>query len=79
VYGLSLIMAIFVTVFPTFLLSEGIRRVGSGNASILASIGPIFTIVLATVLLDEEIDFLQIAGTFLVLAGVFLIGWKGRR
>nr|WP_184180046.1 DMT family transporter [Rhabdobacter roseus] len=79
VYGLSLVMAVFVTVLPTFLLAEGIRRVGSGNASLLASIGPIFTIVLATLLLGEEIDFLQIAGTFLVLAGVVLIGWKGKR
>ncbi|TDB59121.1 DMT family transporter [Arundinibacter roseus] len=79
VYGISGIMAVFVTVFPTFLLAEGIRRIGSGNASILASIGPIFTIVLASVVLHEQIDFWQGLGTFLVLAGVCWIGWKGKK
>jgi drug/metabolite transporter (DMT)-like permease len=77
VYWIGIIMALFVTVLPTFAITEGIKRVGSGNASIIASIGPIFTIFLATTILDESISLLQILGTLLVLAGVFLIGWKG--
>lgn len=79
VYYISLIMALFVTVLPTFMLAEGIKRVGSGNTSIIASIGPIFTIVLATLVLDERIDLLQMTGTLLVLAGVVLVGWKGKK
>jgi drug/metabolite transporter (DMT)-like permease len=79
VYTISLGMALFVTVLPTFMLAEGIKRVGSGNTSIIASIGPIFTIVLATVVLDEQIGLLQLAGTLLVLAGVVLVGWKGKK
>jgi drug/metabolite transporter (DMT)-like permease len=77
VYAISGIMAVFVTVLPTFLLAEGIRRIGSGNASILSSIGPIFTIALASLLLNEYIGLIQGAGTGLVLAGVVWIGWKG--
>ena len=79
VYWLSIIMAIFVTVIPTFTMSEGIRRVGSGNTAIMASSGPIFTIVLATTFLGEQITFLQIVGTLFVLLGVFLISWKGEK
>jgi drug/metabolite transporter (DMT)-like permease len=79
VYGLALLMAVLVTVIPTFMIAEGIKRIGSGNASIVASIGPIFTIVLATTLLDETISLFQLVGTVLVLLGVFLIGWKGRK
>lgn len=79
VYALGLGMGIFVTVVPTFLIAEGIRRVGSGNASIIASIGPIFTIILSTTILHESISNEQIIGTLLVLAGVFLIGWRGRK
>lgn len=79
VYWIGLTMALLVTVLPTFALTEGIKRIGSGNASIIASIGPIFTIFLATAILDEHISVLQILGTFLVLLGVFLIGWKGRK
>ncbi|QJW91725.1 DMT family transporter [Spirosoma taeanense] len=77
VYALGLGMGIFVTVIPTFMIAEGIKRVGSTNASIIASVGPIFTIVLSTAVLHEVISQEQILGTFLVLAGVFLIGWKG--
>ncbi|WP_234736228.1 DMT family transporter [Tellurirhabdus bombi] len=79
VYWLSFLMAIVVTVIPTFMMTEGIKRVGSGNASIIASIGPIFTIVLATSLLNESISMHQLVGTLLVLVGVFLIGWKGKK
>lgn len=79
VYALGLGMGIFVTVVPTFLIAEGIKRVGSGNASIIASIGPIFTIILSTTILHESISNEQIIGTLLVLAGVFLTGWRGRK
>lgn len=79
VYTITGVMAVFVTVLPSFLLAEGIKRIGSGNASLLASIGPIFTIVLASVVLGEHIGFLQGAGTLLVLGGVVWIGWKGQK
>ena len=79
VYLLSGTMAVVVTVIPTFMIAEGIKRVGSGNASIIASVGPVFTIILATSLLGEDISILQLLGTALVLAGVFLIGWRGKK
>ncbi len=79
VYVLGLSMGIFVTVIPTFMIAEGIKRVGSGNASIIASVGPIFTIILSTTILHETISTEQIVGTLLVLTGVFLIGWRGRQ
>ncbi|GAB3539673.1 DMT family transporter [Spirosoma fluminis] len=79
IYGLGLGMGIFVTVIPTFMITEGIKRVGSGNASIIGSVGPIFTIVLSSTILHERISTEQIVGTLLVLTGVFLIGWRGNR
>jgi threonine/homoserine efflux transporter RhtA len=41
VYEYSIAMAIFSTVLPVFLLSFAIRRIGSGSASLIASIGPV--------------------------------------
>jgi len=79
VYWIGIAMAIFVTAIPTFMLSEGIKRLGSSNASIINSIGPVFTIVLATTILGEAISGGQVVGTFLVLLGVLLIGWKGKK
>lgn len=79
VYALGLGMGMFATVLPTFMIAEGIRQVGSGNASIIGSVGPIFTIVLSATVLNETISREQITGTLFVLAGVFLIGWRGNR
>ncbi len=79
VYQIGFLLATVATVFPTFVISEGIKRIGSSNTSIIASIGPVFTIILATTILDEIITPIQIIGTGLVLLGVFLIGWKGKK
>lgn len=77
VYWLSFWMAIGSTVVPTFLISEGIQRIGSGNAAIVGSVGPIITIALAYVWLGETVGLLQLFGTLLVLGGVLLITWRG--
>lgn len=79
VYWLSITMAVFTTVIPSFMISEGIKRIGSGNASIIASIGPIATIIMANIFLDEIINSWQIIGTFIVLGGVWMISWKGKK
>lgn len=76
VYALSFAMAVFSTVLPVFLLSAGIRRIGSGRASLVGAIGPVSTIALAYVFLGEAITPAQIAGSLLVLAGVGVIGYK---
>ena len=79
VYALGLGMGIFATVLPTFMIAEGIKRIGSGNASIIGSVGPVFTIGLSATVLNETISWEQGIGTLFVLAGVFLIGWRGNR
>ncbi|MEQ8304223.1 MAG: DMT family transporter [Cyclobacteriaceae bacterium] len=78
VYLLSFGMAIVSTVVPSYLRSEGIKRIGSENAAIVTSIGPASTIIQANIFLDEPIFALQIAGTILILSGVLLIGWKSK-
>jgi drug/metabolite transporter (DMT)-like permease len=73
VYGYSIAMAILSTVLPVFLLSYAIRRIGSGKSSLIGSIGPVSTIFMAHVFLNESVSLLQIAGSLLVLAGVLVI------
>jgi len=73
VYWLSIFIAIFATVVPSFLVMEGIKRIGSANASIISSVGPISTIVLAYFLLDEKFGNIQMIGTLVVIAGVLII------
>lgn len=76
VYWLALLMAILSTVLPAFLVSEGIRRIGAGNAAIIGSVGPISTIVLAYVFLGERLAPIQWLGAFLVIGGVLVISLK---
>ena len=73
VYWLSLLMAAACTVLPIALMSEGIRRIGSSHASIIGSVGPIATIFLGFVFLDEPITAVQLLGAGLVMAGVLAI------
>ena len=79
VYELSLAMAIFSTVLPVFMLSFAIRRIGSGSASLIGTIGPVSTIYMAYVFLGEHISMLQIAGSILVLCGVLIVSLNSRR
>ncbi|WP_061242068.1 DMT family transporter [Leptospira interrogans] len=73
-YGLAL--GILTTVIPAYLTTEGIRMIGSGRAAIIGSTGPISTILLAWIFLEEPITSSGIAGTILVLTGVLWIGRK---
>ncbi len=73
-YGIML--AVFSTVLPSFMLSQGLKKIGSNNVAIISGIGPVSTIVQAHFILGEKIFAAQIAGTLLVIIGVLLIGWR---
>jgi drug/metabolite transporter (DMT)-like permease len=76
-YGIAL--AIIATVIPSFMMSSGMKKIGSNNVSIITSIGPVSTIIQAAVFLNEPILMEQILGTLLVMVGVVLIGWQTTR
>lgn len=78
-YGLFLGLAVLSTVIPIFMISEGIRRLGAGNTSIIASVGPVATIFLAWLFLGEPVTWIHLAGTAMVLFGVWLVGWRQHR
>jgi drug/metabolite transporter (DMT)-like permease len=75
-WGYGILLAIFATVLPSFLISFGMKRIGANNVAIISGIGPVSTILQAHFILGESIFPAQIAGTLLVIAGVLLIGWK---
>ena len=73
VYGYGVAMAIFATVIPSFLISEGIKRIGASNAAIIGGVGPVSTIVLASIFLGEQFTVPQMIGTAMVIIGVIYI------
>jgi len=76
VYGLSAVMAVFCTVLPALLMSEGLRRVGANQASLIGTIGPVLTMALGVAVLDERLGPLQLLGAALVVSGVALVSLR---
>jgi drug/metabolite transporter (DMT)-like permease len=79
VYLLGLAMAIFCTLIPSFLVSAAIERLGASTFSIFGSIGPVATIILAFIFLDERITSLQVLGMCIVILGVTLVSLKRKK
>ncbi len=69
-------LAVFATVLPSFMLSQGFKRIPTNNVAIVSSIGPVSTIIRAHFILGKKIFATQVAGALLVIAGVLLVGWR---
>ncbi len=76
-YGI--LMGIFSTVIPSFLISAGIKYLGATETSIISSIGPVSTIILSVVILGEVFNLYQVIGTLLVLCSVVYITLTGSK
>jgi drug/metabolite transporter (DMT)-like permease len=70
VHALGAAMAIFSTVLPIWLVAEAMRRIGAGPASMVGTLGPVLTILLAALVLGEPLGVLQVCGAALVIFGV---------
>lgn len=68
-----LALALIATVIPSFLISGGMKRIGSNDLAIITSIGPVSTLFQARWILGEPFSFEQILGTILVVVGVLLV------
>ncbi|HRP31686.1 MAG TPA: DMT family transporter [Agriterribacter sp.] len=75
-WGYGLLLAVVATVLPSFMISLGMKKIGSSNVAIISAIGPVSTIVQAYFILGEPLFTEQIVGTILVIGGVLLIGWQ---
>jgi drug/metabolite transporter (DMT)-like permease len=75
VYFLSVINAIFCTVLPVFMTMIAVQRIGAATASQAGMIGPVSTLFWA-LFLAEPITGWQIAGTVLVMGGMYLLTRK---
>lgn len=78
VYLLTMVLAFFCTVIPSFLMNRGIAIVGSGKTAMMGSFGPVITLFLGAWLLQEELTLIQLVGAGLVIGGVTLTGRQNR-
>lgn len=70
VYAWCVLLAIVFTVMPAFMLSAGIRRVGSAKAGGIGMVGPLATLLIAALVLDEQVTLMQIAGFMVVVVAI---------
>lgn len=76
VMQLSLVNAIFCTVLPVFLTMIAVARIGAPGAAQAGLVGPVSTLFLGAMLLNEPITVIQLLGTTLVLSGIYLLSRK---
>ncbi|MDO6738006.1 DMT family transporter [Wenyingzhuangia sp. 2_MG-2023] len=76
VYLYALVMAFFCTVLPSYLVSFAIQKLGASKFSIIGSVGPVFTILVAALVLGERITFVQAIGVVVVIIGVRVVSKK---
>ena len=73
VLWLSLLNATACTVVPVLMVMMAIERIGSGLAAQVGMVGPMSTILMGVLLLDEPMNLWVVAGTVLVLLGVYVV------
>jgi drug/metabolite transporter (DMT)-like permease len=76
VYWLSLANGIFCTVVPVFMTMMAVQKIGAPTASQAGMVGPISTLFFGALILGEPITAVQLGGTALVLAGIYMLSLK---
>lgn len=72
-YGLAAANALFCTFLPVTLTMAAVRRIGAGTTAQLSVLGPVSLLFLGAWLLDEPITVVQLIGTAVVVAAVWLL------
>ena len=73
VWGYCAVLAVMCTVVPSYLVNEAIVRIGATRASVIGSVGPVVTMLLAIVVLKEPTSIQHLAGMLIVVLGVTLV------
>ncbi len=78
VIWLSVLNATLCTVVPVMLVMMAIERIGAGLAAQVGMVGPMATMVMGVLVLDEAFTVWLVAGTVLVISGVLVCSRSGR-
>jgi drug/metabolite transporter (DMT)-like permease len=70
---LCLVLAMFCTVIPSFMIAEAISRIGPGPMSAIGGVGPVVAAWAAVVILHEPFGWAHIAAMALTILGVWLL------
>ncbi len=74
VYGYGALLAIAGTVAPALLMGEGLKRVGAQRFALISTIGPVGTVLLGWLVLDERVGVLNTLGMVLTIVAGAAMG-----
>ena len=73
------LLALISTVIPSFMISEAVAKIGAAQTGIVGTLGPIITILLAILVLNEPFSIYHAIGITLVITGVMLLVVKKKK
>lgn len=73
-----LAIALLSTVLAILTFFAGLQRLGAARASMLSTLEPVVTVVLAALLLGEQVGWTQALGGTLILVGVLWLARRGQ-
>ncbi len=76
VYVYGLLLAFVCTVIPSYMINEAILKIGATRTTVIGTIGPVLTMILAILLLGEPSSVWHFFGMFLAIVGVSLVAKK---
>lgn len=79
VLWLSVLNATLCTAAPVLMVMMAVERIGASAASQVGMVGPLSTLLMGAWLLDEPFTLWVVAGTGLVILGIYVFGRSARR
>lgn len=76
IYVYGLILAFVCTVLPSFMINEAIVRIGATRTTVIGSVGPVLTMLLAILVLNEPSSVQHFIGMLVVIIGVSFVAKK---
>jgi drug/metabolite transporter (DMT)-like permease len=73
VLWLAVLNATLCTFVPVLLVAMSLERISSSVAAQVGMIGPMSTVILSVFLLNEHVNLWMVAGTLLVLTGIWML------
>ena len=76
IYIYATVLAFVCTVVPSYMINEAIARIGASRTTVVGAAGPVLTMALAIIVLQETTSLQGIAGMLVTIAGVSLVAKK---
>ncbi|MFC4735945.1 DMT family transporter [Bacillus daqingensis] len=73
--GAVLYISLIATILCMVFWGTGVKHLGASTAGLFMNLNPVFTVILAFILLGEQPALLQIGGTAIVIAGCLLYSY----